>query len=138
MPNGITTKELRKLLRHHGELTLSDELVEQLANGGVEDENDLWWLYGCAMEPGNSEATFYGDPPRLKFSNAGTCTLGIVCEVVFANTVIPQAVLAKYANGEFVWPEDLNGVVPSKVVITYDEFYDESEDEDEEDKEDEE
>ena len=126
---GVTTQELRKLLRRNGELTLSDEIVEQLANGGVEDENDLSWLYGCAMEPGNSEATFYGDPLRLKFSNAGTCTLGIVCEVVFANTAIPQAVLAKYANGESVWPEDLNGVVPSKVVITYDEFYDESEDE---------
>ena len=125
MPNGITTKELRKLLRHHGELVLSDELVERLANGGVEDEPDLQWLYDCAMEPGNSEAAFYGDPLRLKFSNAGTCTIGIVCEVVFANTVIPQAVLAKYANGESVWPEDLDGVVPSKVVITYGEFYDE-------------
>lgn len=125
MPNGITTKELRKLLRHNGKLVLSDELVEQLANGGVEDENDLWWLYGCAMDPGNSEAAFSGDPLRLKFSNAGTCTLGIVCEVVFANTVIPQAVLAKYGNGESVWPEDLAGVVPSKVVLAYDEFYDE-------------
>ena len=129
MPNGITTKELRKLLRHNGKLVLSDELVERLANGGVEDENDLWWLYGCAMDPGNSEATFYGDPLRLKFSNAGTCTLGVVCEVVFANTVIPQAVLAKYANGESVWPEDLAGVVPSEVVLAYDEFYDESGDE---------
>lgn len=125
MPNGITTKELRKLLRHNGKLVLSDEIVEQLANGGVEDENDLWWLYGCAMEPGNSRAMSYGDPLRFKFSSAGTCSLGVVCEVVFANTVIPQAVLAKYANGEPVWPEDMNGVVPSKVVLVYDEFYDE-------------
>lgn len=126
--NGITTQELRKLLRRNGELTLSDEIVEQLANGGIEGENDLWWLYSCAMEPGNSRALFYGDPLQLKFSGAGTCSLGIVCDVVFANTVIPQAVLAKYVNGESVWPEDLNGVVPSKVVLTYDEFYDESED----------
>ena len=125
MPNGMTTEELRKLLRHHGELVLSDELVGRLANGSVEDEPDLQWLYDCAMEPGNSEATFYGDPMRLKFSNAGTCTIGIVCEVMFANTVIPQAVLAKYANGESVWPEDLAGVEPSKVTITYDEFHDE-------------
>lgn len=132
MTNGITTKELRKLLRHHGSLTLSYELVEQLANGSVEDENDLQWLYGCAMEPGNSRAMSYGDPLQLKFSNAGTCTLGIVCEVVFANTIIPQAVLAKYANGESVWPEDLNDVIPSKVVLTYDEFYDEEGEEDEE------
>lgn len=127
--NGITTQELRKLLRHNGELVLSDEIVEQLANGGIEDENDLWWLYGCAMEPGNSRASFGWYPLQLKFSSAGTCSLGIVCEVVFANTVIPQAVLAKYVNGESVWPEDLNGVVPSKVVLTYDEFYDESEEE---------
>ena len=125
MSNGMTTEELRKLLRHNGELVLSGELVGRLANGGVEDEPDLQWLYDCAMEPGNSEATFYGDPLRLKFSNAGTCTIGIVCEVVFANTVIPQAVLAKHANGESVWPEDLADVEPSKVVITYDEFHDE-------------
>ena len=129
MPNGITIKELRKLLRHHGELTLSDEIVEQLANGSIKDEGDLWWLYDCAMEPGNSRAMAYGDPMRLKFSSAGTCSLGIVCEVAFANTVIPQAVLAKYANGESVWPEDLNGVVPSKVVLAYDELYDEEGDE---------
>lgn len=125
MPNGITTKELRKLLRHHGSLTLSDELVRQLANGSVEDENDLQWLYGCAMEPGNSLAMLSGYPVSIIFSSAGTCTLGIVCKVVFANTIIPQAVLAKYANGESVWPEDLNGVIPSKVVLFYDEFYDE-------------
>lgn len=122
---GTTTQELRKLLRHHGELALADEVVEQLAAGTLEDEPDIQWLYDCATEPGNSEATFYGDPLRLKFSNAGTCTLGIVCEVMFANTIIPQAVLAKYASGESVWPEDLKGVVPSKVVITYDGFHDE-------------
>lgn len=127
--NGITTKELRKLLRHNGGLTLSDELVEQLANGTVEGEDDLWWLYCCAMEPGNSEGTFDGAPLQLKFSNAGTCTLGIVCEVGFLNTSIPQAVLAKHANGETVWSEDLDGVVPSKVVLTYDEFHDEEDDE---------
>lgn len=122
----ITTSDLRALLKGGGELTLGCDAVAKLAAGMLGNEQpDLQWLYECAMEPGNSEATFYGDPLRLKFSSAGTCTIGIVCEVMFANTVIPQAVLAKYANGESVWPEDLAGVEPSKVTITYDEFHDE-------------
>ena len=122
----MTTRDLRALLKVQGQLWLGSDAIGKLARGEYGNgQPDLQWLYECAMEPGNSEATFYGDPLRLKFSNAGTCTIGIVCEVVFANTVIPQAVLAKYANGESVWPEDLAGVEPSKVTITYDEFHDE-------------
>lgn len=122
----LSTQDLRALLKGGGELTLGCDAVAKLVAGVLgKEQPDLQWLYDCAMERGNSEATFYGDPLRLEFSNAGTCTLGIVCEVMFANTVIPQAVLAKYASGESVWPEDLAGVEPSRVAVTYDEFHDE-------------
>lgn len=126
MPNGITTKELRALLKAHGQLWLGSEAIGKLASGEYgKEQPDIQWLYDCAMERGNSEGAFDVDPLRLRFTSAGTCTLGMVCVVRFCNTSLPTKVLAKYAEDKPVWPEDMNGVEPSSVEISYDEFYDE-------------
>lgn len=133
----ITTKDLRSLLKSQGKLSLGTDAIEKLANGEFgKEQPDIQWLYDCAMEPGNSEGAFDDDPLRLRFTNAGTCTLGIVCDVRFCNTSLPIKVLAKYAVGKPVWPEDMDNIEPSSVEIYYDGFHDEEgEDEDEEEDE---
>ena len=126
----ITTRDLRALLKVHGQLWLGSEAIGKLETGEYgKEQPDIQWLYDKAMESGNSEGAFDRDPLRLRFTNAGTCTLGVVCEVRFCNTSLPAEVLAKHAAGKPVWPEDMNGVTPSSVVVIYDAFYDEEEDE---------
>lgn len=122
----ITTRDLRAVLKVHGQLWLGSEAIGKLARGEYgKEQPDIQWLYDCAMESGNSEGAFDRDPLRLRFTNAGTCTLGVVCVVRFCNTSLPSKVLAKYADGKPVWPEDMDGVEPSSVEISYDEFHDE-------------
>ena len=129
----ITTRDLRAVLKIGGKMRLGAEAVGKLTRGELREEQpDLQWLYDCAMERGNSEGTFVEDPLRLRFTNAGTCTLGIVCDVLFCNTSLPALVLAKRVEGSPVWPEDMDGVEPAFVDITYDEFLDEEEEEDDE------
>lgn len=128
----ITTDDLRAVLKVHGQLWLGSDAIGKLARGEYgKEQPDIQWLYDCAMERGNSEAAFDRDPLRLRFTNAGTCTTGIVCEVRFCNTSLPAKVLAKRADGKPVWPEDMDGVEPSSVEISYDEFHDEEEEDDE-------
>lgn len=130
MAEYITTRDMRSLLKPGGKLRLGTEAIGKLARGGFREEQpDLQWLYDCAMERGNSEGTFVDAPVRLRFTNAGTCTLGIVCDVLFCNTSLPAGVLAKRAESSPVWPEDMDGVEPSSVEISYDEFYDAEDDE---------
>lgn len=125
----ITTGDLRALLKVQGQLRLGSDAIGKLAWGEYgKEQPDIQWLYDCAMESGNSEGVFDRDPLRLRFTNAGTCTLGVVCVVRFCNTSLPAEVLAKYADGKPVWPEDMYGVEPSSVEISYDEFHDEEED----------
>ena len=126
MAEYLTTRDMRSLLRPGGKLRLGTEAIGKLVRGELgKEQPGLQWLYDCAMEPGNSEGTFIDDPVRLRFTNAGTCTLGIVCDVLFCNTSLPARVLAKRAEGSSVWPEDMDGVEPSSVEISYDEFHDE-------------
>lgn len=137
MAEYLTTRDMRSLLKSGGSLRLGSSVVGKLAKDELLDEQpDLQWLYDCAMEPGNSESTFEfegDDLVRLRFTNAGTCTLGIVCDVLFRKTSLPDHVLAKLEEGSSVWAEDLNGVEPDFVDITYDEFHDEEgEEEDDE------
>lgn len=122
----ITTRDMRRLLETGGRLQLGTEATGKLARGEYgKEQPDIQWLYDCAMERGNSEGAFDVDPLRLRFTNAGTCTLGVVCDVRFCNTSLPARVLAKRAEGLPVWPEDLDGAKPDSVNITYDEFLDE-------------
>lgn len=136
MAEYLTTRDMRSLLKSGGSLRLGSSVVGKLAKDELLDEQpDLQWLYDCAMEPGNSESTFEfegDDLVRLRFTNAGTCTLGIVCDVLFRKTSLPDHVLAKLVDGSPVWPEELNGVEPDFVDITYDGFHDEEEEEDDE------
>lgn len=127
---GVTTQELRSLLKGQGRLRLGCEALGKLSVGELgKEQPDLQWLYDCAMEKGNSRGTFLGDPYTLHFTNAGTCTLGIVCEVTFGSQSIPQRVLVKAAEGENVYPEDMAGIEPAFVDVYYDEFCYESEEE---------
>ena len=128
----LTTRDMRSLLETGGKLRLGAEAIGKLARGEYgKEQPDVQWLYDCAMERGNSEGMFVGDPVKLCFTNAGTCTLGIVCDVQFCNTSLPARVMAKLSEGSSVWPEDMDGVEPAFVDITYDEFYDEEEEEEE-------
>jgi len=128
----LTTRDMRSLLETGGKLRLGAKAIGKLARGEYgKEQPDVQWLYDCAMERGNSEGMFVGDPVKLRFTNAGTCTLGIVCDVLFCNTSLPARVLAKLSEGSSVWPEDMDGVEPAFVDITYDEFYDEEEEEEE-------
>lgn len=122
----LTTRDMRSLLEVCGRLRLGTVAAGKLARGGFREEQpDLQWLYDCAMERGNSGGTFTDDPVCLRFTNAGTCTLGIVCDVLFCNTSLPARVLAKRAEGSPVFPEDMDGIEPALVDITYDAFFDE-------------
>lgn len=124
----MTTREMRSLLRGGGRLRLGSEAVGKLAAGEFGDEQpDLQWLYDCAMEERNSSGMFEGDPSTLRFTNAGTCTLGIVCDVTFGSMSVPQRVLAKAFEGKGVYPEDMNDIEPAFVDVYYDEFHDEEE-----------
>lgn len=121
----LTTATLRELLGTDGELRLGSSAVRKLTRGELGDGYaDIRWLYDCAMEEGNSEGTMEtdcsGNPSSVDFSNAGTCSLGIVCEVRFAHP--PRRLLKK----EAVYPEDMDGFEPFEVVIRYDPFFDES------------
>lgn len=132
MAEYLTTGDMRSLLGTGGKLRLGAEAIGKLTRGEYgKEQPDIQWLYDCAMERGNSEGVFVDDPVRLRFTNAGTCTLGIICEVRFCNTSLPAKVLAKYVDGKPVWPEDMDGVEPSSVEISYDEFHDEEEKDDE-------
>lgn len=125
MAKHLTTRDMRSLLEAGGKLRLGAIAIGKLARGGFREEQpDLQWLYDCAMERGNSEGTFVDDPVRLRFTNAGTCTLGIVCDVLFCNTSLPARVLAKRAEGSPVWPDDMDGIEPAFVDIAYDAFFD--------------
>lgn len=128
MAEYLTTHDMRSLLETGGKLQLGAKAAGMLAKGEYgKEQPDIQWLYDCAMERGNSEGVFIDDPVKLYFTNAGTCTLGIVCDVLFCNTSLPARVLAKYADGKPVWPEDMDGAEPSSVEISYDEFHDEEE-----------
>ena len=134
---GLTTRELRILLRQDGVLRLGESAVRKLASGGFRgDQADLQWLYDCAMEPGNSEGRLKGNPRSLCFTQAGTCTLGIVCDVKFDAGALPGHVRDKAARGEAVWPEDMDGAVPSSVELYYDWSEDESDESSEEEEQD--
>ena len=129
----LTTRDMRSLLETGGKLRLGAKAIGKLARGEYgKEQPDVQWLYDCAMERGNSEGMFVGDPVKLRFTNAGTCTLGIVCDVMFCNTSLPAHVLAKRAEGSPVFPEDMDGIEPALVDITYDEFLDEEGEEDDE------
>ena len=130
MAEYITTRDLRAMLKVHGQLWLGTEAIGKLVRGEYgKEQPDIQWLYDCAMERGNSVGAFdRGDPLRLRFTSAGTCTLGVVCEVRFCNTSLPARVIAKYVDIQPVWPEDMDGIEPSSVEISYDEFHDEEED----------
>ena len=128
----MTTKEMRTLLKGQGRLRLGSEATGKLAAGELGDEQpDLQWLYDCAMEEGNSSGILEGDPSTLRFTNAGTCTLGIVCDVTFGSTSVPQRVLAKAAEGKGVYPEDMDDIEPAFVDVYYDESHDEEGEDDE-------
>lgn len=121
MVRGLTTHMLRNLLRNGGSLKLGGTAVAALARGGLSGTHpDVQWLYDCAMERGNSAGTVvfdhHGRKTGVVFSNAGTCSLGIVCDVSFKAGDVPcKAPL---------FPEDMDGRNPDEVEITYDAFHD--------------
>lgn len=127
MSKYLGTKYLRSLLRGGGQLSLGDHMIEELYHGRmIKKEPDLQWLFDNAMEPGNSEGDYESfDGERVVFSQAGTCTVGIVCLVSFVDDQFSETVKKKIAAKESLWPEDMNGVKPWAVSI----YYDESEDE---------
>lgn len=134
MSDYLTTERLRFLLRDGGSLSLGKEAIEKLANNELgKEEPDIQWLYDCAMEQGNSSASY--DDSAATFNQAGCCTLGIVCEVTFDQDNLSEAAKKKMVSDETVWPEDMGDNTPSSVEIYYDGFHDEEDKEDDYDDE---
>lgn len=123
----MTTRDLRAALKDRGQMRLGSEAIGKLARGEYgKEQPDIQWLYDCAMERGNSSGYFRGDsPPLLCFNQAGTCTLGLVCRVAFRCDDVPWQAMTKARDGATLYPEDVAGVEPSSVEISYDEFHDE-------------
>ena len=130
--DGLSALRLRELLRDGGSLTLGKDAASRLASGELGKEYpDIQWMYDCAMEEGNSTGSVARDGPRrtgcVKFSNAGTCTVGIVCEVRFR--------LQEGFPGlceSTLYPEDVvgrEGAELYSVVLSYDAYHDEEDDE---------
>jgi len=148
----LTTQDLKEILKGGGELHLTSRAVKEMLSEHTDGSPacpDLAWLFGSAMEAGNSEAvvqeTVTEFPIALYdicFSQAGCCTKGIVMEVHFRVRYdkLSEKLQKKVDSGEIItgiYPEDvwqpLGGFLSTdaihEVVISYDEY----EDEDDED-----
>lgn len=128
--DGLSALRLRELLRDGGSLTLGKDAASRLASGEFGKEYpDIQWMYDCAMEEGNSTGSIVLDgfrrPEGVVFSNAGTCTVGIVCEVRFR-------IFGRFPDKRPLYPEDIagrEGAELRSVELSYDACYDEEEDE---------
>lgn len=126
--DGLSALRLRELLRDGGSLTLGKDAASRLASGELGKEYpDIQWMYDCAMEEGNSKGNIVLDgfrlPGGVMFSNAGTCTVGIVCEVQFR-------IFGRFPDKRPLYPEDVVGMRGAElrsVELSYDGYHDEEE-----------
>lgn len=153
----IKIADLRDLLKDGARLRFNGEGVLAFLKDAKDGGNaDLAWLWDCATERGNSQASVWceervidgerKDVLHFTFTQAGCCTCGIVMEVRYSCLAekVPESVLEK-VDGNDVYPEDvikeMGGFVSLVSMdfceVSYDPLFDEEEDEDgEEDGED--
>jgi hypothetical protein len=149
----IKTADMRDLLKDGAKLRFNGEGVRAFLKDAKDGGNaDLAWLWDCATERGNSQASVWceerdidgerKDVMHFDFTQAGCCTLGIVMEVRYSCLAekVPEGVLEK-VEGDGVYPEDvikeMGGFISLGSLdyceVSYDPFCDEEEDGEDED-----
>lgn len=151
----ISVEELRTLLCHGATLKLNVDSVKAMLapmRHGKRATKDLAWLWDMSVETGNSEAYVLSedgksndDPNKeitFDFSNAGTCTCGIVMTVRYAckakdlSQELHESIIEKGYDCA-IYPEDVieeqGGFLPMDAIefveVSYDPLLDEEVDE---------
>lgn len=151
----ITIAELRDLLKDGANLRFNADGVRSFLAVDGEGKRtcpDLAWLWDCATEEGNSQASVWREERivdgerktvvHFDFSCVGCCIVGIVMNVRYAclEEKVPERVLRK-ENTTGVYPEDvikeMGGFLSLNSIdcanVYYDPYFEDEDDEDGED-----